>query len=69
MRVALTIALKDLRQLWRDRFGLFWVRATINGVVLRRHVFRWDSALLRSLVNQSSSEPDRVRERLNQRPW
>ena len=27
MRVALTIALKDLRQLWRDRFGLFWVVA------------------------------------------
>ncbi len=25
MRVAFTIALKDLRQLWRDRFGLFWV--------------------------------------------
>ena len=27
MRVALTIALKDLRQLWRDRFGMFWVLA------------------------------------------
>jgi ABC-2 type transport system permease protein len=27
MKVALTIALKDLRQLWRDRFGLFWVLA------------------------------------------
>jgi ABC-2 type transport system permease protein len=25
MRAALTIALKDLRQLWRDRFGMFWV--------------------------------------------
>jgi ABC-2 type transport system permease protein len=27
MRVVLTIALKDLRQLWRDRFGMFWVLA------------------------------------------
>jgi ABC-2 type transport system permease protein len=27
MRVALTIALKDLRHLWRDRFGMFWVVA------------------------------------------
>lgn len=27
MRILLTLALKDLRLLWRDRFGLFWILA------------------------------------------
>jgi ABC-2 type transport system permease protein len=62
MRVALTIALKDLRQLWRDRFGMFWVLAfPLMMALFFGAMFSGESTTARKLkvawVNESMSAP------------
>jgi ABC-2 type transport system permease protein len=62
MRVALTIALKDLRQLWRDRFGLFWVVAfPLLMALFFGSIFSGESTAARKLkiawINDATSQP------------